>query len=234
MTAPCIVALDTATEVCSMALLRGGVLDTASEQVGQRHSERALPMLDALLRRTHTLLGDVDVFAFGAGPGSFTGLRIACGLVQGLAWGVGKPVVAVGNLHALAQSVFAANAEVRTLLCAIDARMNEAYCAVYRRGDIPIEVRSPALARPEQLSALATDVDAIAGNALTAFPHAWPDRAGLSRFPAASANAGDIARMAASPAMLATAVAAHLAAPVYVRDTVASTTAERRARAASS
>jgi tRNA threonylcarbamoyladenosine biosynthesis protein TsaB len=232
MNSACILAIDTATEVCSVALLKNGELRGRSERVGQRHSERALPMVDELLKEHGTTLRDLDYLCFGAGPGSFTGLRIACGLVQGLAWGAAKAVIPVGNLRALAHRVLVENPGVDTVLCAIDARMHEAYCAVYRRGTDLVEMQPPALAAPTQLSRLAGDVDAVAGNALAVFPDAWPAVARQARFPSASADACDIARIASSPAMLALAVAPHLAAPLYVRDHVASTTAERRARAA--
>ena len=132
---PTVLAIDTATEVCSVAVLHGDRLTELVEVVGQRHSERVLPMIDAALAKAGLSLGDIDVFAFGAGPGSFTGLRIACGIAQGLAYGKRKRVVPVGNLRALAARAFAMVTEGDLLLAAIDARMNEAYCAVYRRDE---------------------------------------------------------------------------------------------------
>ena len=129
-----VLAIDTATDVCSVAVLHGDQLIEFVEVVGHRHSERALPMIDAALVKAGVSLGDIDVFAFGAGPGSFTGLRIACGIAQGLAYGKRKRVVPVGNLRALAARAFAMVTDGDLLLAAIDARMNEAYCAIYRRG----------------------------------------------------------------------------------------------------
>jgi tRNA threonylcarbamoyladenosine biosynthesis protein TsaB len=230
MSAPCILAVDTATEVCSVALLCGALHVARSESVGQRHSERVLPMVDEVLRESQLVLRDVDFLAFGAGPGSFTGLRIACGIVQGLAWGAGRQVIPVGNLQALAARVFADAPEAATVLCAIDARMQEAYCAVYRRGEEVAELVAPSLARPAQLEALARDVDAVAGDALTVFADAWSAGPRL-RFPVLRANASDIARLASTPAGLAMAVDAAAAMPLYVRDQVALTTSQRRARA---
>jgi tRNA threonylcarbamoyladenosine biosynthesis protein TsaB len=231
MSEPCILAVDTATEICSVALLAGRLSVVRREPVGQRHSERALPMVDEVLREAQLTLREVDFIAFGAGPGSFTGLRIACGIAQGLAWGIGRRVIAVGNLHALAARAFADSPEVTTLLCAIDARMHEAYCAVYRRGDELVEVLAPSLARADQLAELAGTVDAVAGDAVTVFPDAWAGAPEL-RFPLLRADALDIARVALTPAGLARAVEAAAAAPLYVRDQVALTTAERRAQAA--
>lgn len=232
MTSPCLLALDTATETCSVALLKHGAVVVRSEVVGQRHSERALPMVDSILRETRTALGDLDAIAFGAGPGSFTGLRIACGLAQGLAWGAGKQVIAVGNLMALAARVFEQAPDCGSVLCAIDARMHEAYCAVYQRGPQILEIHAPQLARPGELAALARDADAVAGDALVAFPEVLPTLDGRILMSGLRADAGDIVRLAGTESMRQRAVAPHDAMPVYVRDHVALTTEERRLRAA--
>jgi tRNA threonylcarbamoyladenosine biosynthesis protein TsaB len=232
MISPFLLALDTATETCSVALLKDGAVVALREAVGQRHSERALPMVDAILRDNHVALGDLDAIAFGAGPGSFTGLRIACGLAQGLAWGAGKQVIAVGNLMALAARVFEQAPDCHSVLCAIDARMHEAYCAVYRRGPEILEDRAPQLARPGELAALAAGVDAVAGDALAAFPEVLPGLGERLLLPGLRADAADIVRLAATDALQACAVAPHDARPVYVRDHVALTTEERRLRAA--
>jgi tRNA threonylcarbamoyladenosine biosynthesis protein TsaB len=230
MSSPRILAIDTATDTCSVALLDGGSIEVRSEVVGQRHSARALPLVDDVLRAAGANLNDLDFVAFGAGPGSFTGLRIACGLAQGLAWGARKQVIAVGNLYALATRVFREGAS-RSVLCAVDARMHEAYCAVYAAGPPQREINPPSVVRPNTLRALAHSVDAIAGDALTVFPDAWNELAGKAMFPALRVDAADIARVAAAPEFVARAVAPHLAAPVYVRDQVAATIEQRRAKA---
>ena len=99
-----ILALDTSTEYCSVALLHGDAMALREERAGQRHSELLLPMIDLLLAGAGLPLASLDGIAFGAGPGSFTGLRIACGVAQGLALGAGVPVVPVGTLLALAHA----------------------------------------------------------------------------------------------------------------------------------
>jgi tRNA threonylcarbamoyladenosine biosynthesis protein TsaB len=229
MPAPVILALDTATDVCSVALLRDGALSVEREVVGQRHSSRALPMVDAVLAACGVRLAEVDAIAFGAGPGSFTGLRIACGLAQGLAWGGERRVIAVGNLAAMAARVFSRHPEVERVLCAIDARMREAYAAVYGRAAEPRELVAPRLAASSELATLAAGAGAIAGDALAAFPDAWSGAPASLRLPAERADAGDIAWLAAQPGFQAAAVAPALAAPLYVRDRVALTSAERAA-----
>src|SRR5262247_1395781 len=96
-------ALETSTEWCSVALWRDGEIAAAERRAGNRHSELALPMLDALFGKTKTSPEIIEGIAFGAGPGSFTGLRIACGLAQGLALPRGLPLLAVPTLETLAE-----------------------------------------------------------------------------------------------------------------------------------
>ena len=227
---PTIVAIDTATDVCSVAVLRGDELTELAEAVGHGHSERVLPMIDGVLSKARVPLGDVDVFAFGAGPGSFTGLRIACGIAQGLAYGKRKRVVAVGNLRALAANAFAANTAGDRLLAAIDARMNEAYCAIYRRDLQVSEIRAPALERPQALAQLAAkeNVDIVAGNALAVFSAVWPHESCRITLPDATSSAASIAILARFDAARGLTVPPEQAAPIYVRDHVALTIEERR------
>src|SRR5262245_9282565 len=93
-----ILALDTSNEYCSVALWRDGDVDAMDEHAGQTHSQRLLPMADELLRRHGLAVKGLDGIAFGEGPGTFTGLRIACGVTQGLAFGASLPVVGVSTL----------------------------------------------------------------------------------------------------------------------------------------
>jgi tRNA threonylcarbamoyladenosine biosynthesis protein TsaB len=230
---PTLLALDTATEFCSVALLRAGQVQVRVEDVGQSHSERLLPMVQALLADAAVTLDQVDALAFGAGPGSFTGLRIACGAAQGLAFGLDCPVLPIGNLRALAARVLAQDAEARTVGVAIDARMNEVYWAVYRvdAGRL-LELAAPALSTPlacaEEFIGFA--VDAMGGNALTMPGTEWPQQ--LRRSAEARADAGDIVRLAGEDWAAGRAVPAAEAAPLYVRDRVAQTIEERRVAAA--
>jgi tRNA threonylcarbamoyladenosine biosynthesis protein TsaB len=232
MPAPTVIAIDTATEQCSVALLRGECLVEHSETVGQRHSDRVLPMLDAVLAEGSTRLADVDAFAFGAGPGSFTGLRIACGVVQGLAYGCSRQVTAIGNLRALAAAALADRPGGRTILVAIDARMHEAYCAVYRNDEELSEVRAPALELPSALPGIAREVgvDIVAGDDLVVGGAAWNEGPAIERLTVVRATAGIIARLARIDHAKGRSVRAADAMPVYVRDNVALTIEERRSR----
>lgn len=234
MPAATVLALDTATEQCSVALLCGDRLIERCEHVGQRHSERALPMIDAVLAEGAVRLADVDLFAFGAGPGSFTGLRIACGVVQGLAYGCGRPVMGIGNLRALAALAFAERPHHRSALVAIDARMHEAYCAVYGNDDEVSELRAPALEIPDDLPGIAREaaVELVAGDDVVLRGAAWDMRPGIERLSAGRATAGAMVRLARIDLARGRAVTAAEAMPVYVRDNVALTIEERRRRVA--
>ena len=123
-----ILALDTATEACSAALLSGDSVYERHEVAPRRHAELILPMVDGLLAEAGLGLNDLDAITFGRGPGAFTGIRIAAGVTQGLALGAGLPVIPLSSLATLAQGVMNKSA---TLLPAIDARMEEIYWAAY-------------------------------------------------------------------------------------------------------
>jgi tRNA threonylcarbamoyladenosine biosynthesis protein TsaB len=122
-----ILALDASTEACSVALWTDGEVFERFE-TGSRHSERILPMAQEILAESGQALTQLDAIAFGRGPGSFTGLRICAGVVQGLAFGADLPVVPVSSLAALAQGVDAAR-----VLAAFDARMHQVYWGAYVR-----------------------------------------------------------------------------------------------------
>lgn len=229
--APTLLAIDTAADVCSVALTHASTITVRAETVGHRHSERVLPMALALLADAGITLADCDALAFGAGPGAFTGLRIACGVVQGLAYGADKPVIAIGNLEALAAAALRQCPDKDSVLCANDARMHEIYWAVYRRERTGlIEVCPPSLATA---TALAGQIerwvpDTIAGDAdLASLPaaSALPPRLDLR------ATAADIAECALRHWAVGQTIEAARAAPLYVRNHVALTIDERRARA---
>lgn len=236
---PTLLAIDTATEYCSVALLRAQQITERLERVGQSHSSVLLPWIETLLREQGLQLSDCDAIAFGAGPGSFTGLRIACGVAQGLAWGANKPVIAVGNLAAMALAAAQeSESELpQRIACAVDARMQEAYWAVFEvmPGQMHGQVRevvaptlSSAASLVEELLTHAPQV--IAGHALSTLPLHWPeDFAARARFlPQIRASATSIAQLAVQAWKEGRAQPAAQARPLYVRDRVAQTIAERR------
>jgi tRNA threonylcarbamoyladenosine biosynthesis protein TsaB len=230
---PTLLAIDTATAVCSVALAIGDRILERAEAVGQKHSERILPMTHELLQSAGLRLRDCDAIAFGAGPGAFTGLRIACGVAQGLSLGADRPVVAIGNLAALALAASQAAPGASRILAAIDARMHQVYWARYLvEGGALTEISAPALAGCEELAELCRRYapDVVAGNAVLAFPQPTP-RLGCAIAPDVCGSARSIASLAVAAFAAGGAVPAAMAAPIYVRDHVALTIEERRAAA---
>ena len=126
-----LLALDTATEACSVALLHDGKVTSHYEVIPRLHAQKLLPMIQQLLADAGTTLQAVDAIAFGRGPGAFTGVRIAIGVVQGLAFALDRPVLPVSNLAVLAQRAYREQG-VSQVAAAIDARMDEVYWGCYR------------------------------------------------------------------------------------------------------
>lgn len=221
-----ILALETSTEYCSAALWHDGDVDGVEEHVGQSHSERVLAMVDALLARHRLEAGDLDGIAYGAGPGSFTGLRIACGVTQGLAFGAGIPIVGVGTLLAMAACV-----EAERVVCCTDARMHEIYHAAYeRRGEGWTEALEPTVCPPAQAPSLPAGMWFGCGNGFAVYRDALLERyAGrLSEVDATiHPRAHEIVRLAVPRFERGEARDAADAAPFYVRDKVALKTHER-------
>ena len=143
-----ILALDTATEACSVALLSGGKIFSQDELSPRAHTQRILPMIDALLNQAGISLQQLDALAFGRGPGSFTGVRVGAGIAQGLAFGANLPVLPISNLLAMAEAAYR-QLKAENVVTLIDARMNEVYFAQYEkseqgwREEVPEQVCSP-------------------------------------------------------------------------------------------
>lgn len=131
-----ILAIDTATEACSVALLNGETIDAIFDICPQQHSQRILPMIDELLSKHGLKVTDLDALAYGRGPGSFTGVRIATGIIQGLALGANLPVIEVSTLAAMAQQNFMQHGYKRSKVL-IDARMQEVYFGHYELDTAP-------------------------------------------------------------------------------------------------
>jgi len=221
-----ILALETSTEFCSVALWQDGVLTGRSEKVGQRHSELLMAMLDEVLTEAGVKLAQLDGIAFGAGPGSFTGVRIACGVAQGLALGASLPVIGICTLQAVAQG-----SGKDRVIAALDARMAEVYFAVYekREGEW-LTVCAPCLCLPQDAPAVEGTAWQGAGSGFAAHGTVLQARydgqlgsIDASCVPQASA----IAELAAPMFAAGRGLDAALAMPLYLRDKVALKTSER-------
>jgi tRNA threonylcarbamoyladenosine biosynthesis protein TsaB len=218
-----ILALDTSTEACSVALLLDGELRLRFQLTERSHAELVLPMVEGLLDESDIVLADLDGLAFGRGPGAFTGLRIACGVVQGLALGAGLPVAPVSSLAAVAEQVPGAAGE--GILVCNDARMGEVYWGVFRRehdGGVTA-LCEEAVSTPDRVGEGAPLVRHAAGNALPRYP-ALLERlrtAGLQLHDGLYPRADAIARLGVIELAAGRGVSAEQALPVYVRDDVA-------------
>ena len=126
-----ILAIDTSTEACSVALLYQNEITHDFLVSARDHTKQILPMVDKILKQSDCLLSQVDAIAFGQGPGSFTGVRIGIGVAQGLALGIDRPMIGVSTLMTLAQGALRLN-QAKNVIAAIDARMNEVYLGQYQ------------------------------------------------------------------------------------------------------
>jgi len=221
-----LLAFDTSTEYLSLALIKGDASFVFQVNAGQTHSQLILPQIDSFLKQANLQLGDLHGLAFGAGPGSFTGVRIAAGVAQGLGLGANLPVLGVSTLLALAQ----ASGANKVIAC-LDARMGEVYHAAYQKvGEQWQTLAEPTVCKPAA-------VPALPGNGWTGVGSGWQAYADVL----ATAYAGQC--LATQPDCLPTAMAilalsqadfaaghalpAGAAMPIYVRNRVVLKTAER-------
>lgn len=215
-----LLALDTATEVCTVALSLDGEVLERSEPGGQ-HAECILPMVDALLAEAGLVLTQLDALAFGRGPGSFTGLRIGAGVAQGLAFGADLPVVPVSSLAALAQGQDAAR-----VLAAFDARMQQVYWGAYvRNAQGIVEVQgAEGVYAPQGIPVPDGEGWVGAGPGWDAYHQALQQHLG-QRLAGWQQNclpqARHVAKLGVAGFTSGTAIAAEAALPIYIRDDVA-------------
>ncbi|HUQ74437.1 MAG TPA: tRNA (adenosine(37)-N6)-threonylcarbamoyltransferase complex dimerization subunit type 1 TsaB [Burkholderiales bacterium] len=215
-------AFETSSEWCSAALCIDGDIAGLERRAGHRHSELALPMLEQLLHDRHLAARDLDAVAFGAGPGAFTGLRIACGLAQGLAVARGLPVIGISSLEAIAQESGAS----RVVAC-IDARMREVYySALEFKGGRWHEVIATQCVAPQAVALPPGDGWIGCGSGFAAHGNL-----GLRTvLPEVHPTALAIAQLAVPRLERGEGVDAALAAPIYVREKVAFTQQELQTR----
>jgi tRNA threonylcarbamoyladenosine biosynthesis protein TsaB len=224
-----LLALDTATEACSAAVLCPDGLFARYAEPGRGHAERILAMVDAVLAEAGLPLTSLDAIAFGRGPGGFTGVRLAASVAQGLAYGAGLPVVPVSDLRALAQRALDAAPAAQSVLACADARMREVYWCCFRRDaaglaeTIPGAIERVGAPDSVELPSALTGPAHGAGRGFLAYPPLAAKLGGLLEVVQAELlpRAHEIARLAAADFAAGRAVAPHDALPVYLRDDVA-------------
>lgn len=224
-----LLAFDTSTETLSIAVSAGAgapVLEHTAPG-GARASAELIPALQALLARAGLALAALDAIAFGRGPGSFTGLRTAAAVAQGLGFGAGVPVLAIDTLLAVAEEARGSAGATR-VVAVLDARMGEVYFGAYEHAEGRWHTRqAPALGRPAEVACPPGWV--LAGNAIDLHRDALPAHAGrIEAMPTARA----LLRLAPQEFASGAPHGAAQALPLYIRDKVAQTTEERAAERA--
>jgi tRNA threonylcarbamoyladenosine biosynthesis protein TsaB len=214
-------AIETSSEWCSVALWRDGEVSAIERRAANRHSALALPMLERLLARAELSAADLDAVAFGAGPGSFTGLRIACALAQGLAFARGLPVLGISSLEALAEE-----SRARRVVACLDARMREVYYAALEQdAGRWRETIAAQCAPPERVPLPPGEGWVGCGNGFSAYEELLRGKVSLMK-PEIHPSAVALATLAAPRLAAGEGVDAALAAPRYVREKVAFTQEE--------
>jgi tRNA threonylcarbamoyladenosine biosynthesis protein TsaB len=225
-----LLAIETSTDFCSIAASRGGLVVFRHEPAGKRQAEMILDMIDAVLAEARLAIEDLSGIAYGAGPGSFTGLRVACGVTQGLALARGIGVIGIGTLLALAEEAAEEPSSDRIVAC-LDAHMGEVYHAAYRKsGAAWEEVLAPGVFKPESVPAVTGEGWTGCGSGFAAHGERMLARhAGCLRAvrPGIAPTARAVLRLALPHFVAGEAMDPATAVPVYLRDKVALKTSER-------
>lgn len=222
-----ILAIETATEACSVALLAGESVEQRYETAPRGHAGLVLPFAETLLAEAGLAPVQLDAVAFGCGPGSFTGLRIAAGMAQGIAFGADVPLVPVSTLAALAQGVVREHGAEKVLV-ALDARMQEVYWGAYQSlGAATLTlVGEERVCVPQQVPVPQGDGWVGAGNGWAAYGDTLVERCAIPRHVIKERQlpqAGDVARLAAVAFQQGRHVPPEQGIPVYLRDKVVQT-----------
>lgn len=216
-----ILALDTSTDACSVALSLNGETKEDFRIIPRQHTQQLLPMVELMLSEAGVSVSELDAIAFGRGPGSFAGIRIATGVAQGLAYGADLPVIPVSTLEALAVS--AAVEGVDYIAAALDARMNEIYVASYRiENGLPVAELNEKVTAPDALE--------LSGDDYLAVGSGWCYLDDMSKEVKSAVKVSSETYYPSAKSMLVLAkhawdqgkaVSPELALPVYLRDQVA-------------
>ncbi|CEE93249.1 putative glycoprotein endopeptidase, actin-like ATPase domain [Xenorhabdus nematophila str. Anatoliense] len=219
-----ILAIDTATEACSVALLNDGLVEAQFEISPREHTQRILPMVQEVLLKSNVSLQQLNALAFGRGPGSFTGVRIGVGIAQGLALGAELPMIGVSSLKTMAQGVFRLKGATNVLV-AIDARMGEIYWGQYSRNSQGVWQgdETEAVLKPEQAQEMMNSLSgewAIAGTGWETYPQLLDSHLTLITSNVTLPQAEDMLPLALQMWEAGEATAVENAEPVYLRNEV--------------
>jgi tRNA threonylcarbamoyladenosine biosynthesis protein TsaB len=216
-----ILAIDTATERCSVALRIDGEVLARSVDTARGHADSVLPMIQEILHEAGLPLGALDGIAYGRGPGAFTGVRIAVGVVQGLAFGAHLLTVGISDLAAVVQQV--ARPGDRVLVC-MDARMGEVYWATFEcdaRSGLVVATGPEQVGRPETVDPASNPLSRLAGTGFRAYPQLMAQYDNVTVHDDVLPRAVEIALLGEAELVAGRGRPAAEAQPVYVRDQVA-------------
>jgi tRNA threonylcarbamoyladenosine biosynthesis protein TsaB len=231
---PIILAIDTSTDACSVALSTPDQIYSEFQLLPQGHAKVILDMINQVMIQSGLGLAQLDAFAYGKGPGSFTGLRIAASVIQGLAFGANKPVVAISSLQALAQQAFdldndasVLTMEGKHIVPILDARMQEVYCGVYKVNSTGFvtNVIADTVQKPEELILSHEQQYVAVGTGINVYADLI--RANNSNLSIISGilypRAQELVQLAQQEFLRGNVITAEQALPVYIRDDVAQT-----------
>ncbi len=232
-----ILAIETSTAACSVALSHQGQLFQIFEMLPQRHAHRILEMVDEILQQQQLSGSDIDYLAFGEGPGAFTGIRIATGVIQGLALGWNKPVIAVSSLEAMAydglqQGGYLDKPSQIDWAAIMDARMQEIYLQTgsYNTDTQQWEANAPQLLNEQTIKECLAERQAeVFGDVQNAYPELVSE---LTSWHESLPSAKAVAQLALKRTESAKSIQEQVPLPVYLRNNVAETIAERKAKQA--
>jgi len=225
-----LLAIDTATEACSVALNLDGEIIERYTIEPRSHASQVLPMVDALLAETGVTLSNVDAIVFDRGPGSFTGIRIGTSVVQGLAFGAELPVIPVSSLEIMAQGHLG-KINGTHMVAMLDARMNEIYWATFKITDDSFVMQDEEqLSAPENIS-LPVGQYSVVGTGWRAYQEIFKQNTSIEwieTYPDALPRAADLALLAAKPWHEQKGLEPIQAQPVYLRNNVARKKTEQK------
>lgn len=217
-----LLAIDTSTDACSVALTTNNKRFSDHRIVPKEHAQLLLPMIAGLCKEAGMVASNLDAVVFGQGPGSFTGLRIAASAAAGIAFGAECGIIALSSLRAMAQGVHREHGDT-SVLVSFDARMGEMYWGIYQVDSTGLmqPLKDDALSQPDDV--IIEDGYTLAGSGCEAYKSQYPLR--LDAWP----NAADLLTLALPEAMAGRWQSADKALPIYLRDRVALTEAQRAA-----
>ena len=219
-----ILAIDTSSAACSAALSVDGGVEERYALAPRQHAALILPMIESLLAESGSRIGEIDAIAFGRGPGSFTGVRIAASIVQGIAFAADKPVIPISTLAALALGGLRESSGSR-VMAALDARKDEVYWGTYEKsGDDVLLLGEECVCPPAKVPPPGTGDWVAAGSAWEAYADVLMQRFGeqvVRVLPDLEPRAGDVVRLAQAEYQRGRLLKPEDAVPVYLRDNVA-------------